>query len=98
MNERGITLILLAEFTSTDKLFIRKSIKLFDDDTIVDRAWDRLEEGEYSVLNNNCEHFCNWCRSGLTGLNNDFQSTITDIYFNRIFSYKNIIENVVENE
>ena len=31
---------------------------------IVWRARSRLGENKYHVLRNNCEHFCNWCRSG----------------------------------
>ena len=32
---------------------------------IVLRARSRLGENSYHVLKNNCEHFCNWCISGL---------------------------------
>jgi Lecithin retinol acyltransferase len=31
---------------------------------IVRRARSRLGENKYHVLENNCEHFCNWCISG----------------------------------
>jgi Lecithin retinol acyltransferase len=33
---------------------------------IVLRALSRLGENKYHVLRNNCEHFCNWCISGLS--------------------------------
>ena len=33
---------------------------------IVLRARSRLGENKYHVLRNNCEHFCNWCMSGLS--------------------------------
>jgi hypothetical protein len=33
---------------------------------IVLRALSRLGENDYHVLRNNCEHFCNWCISGLS--------------------------------
>ncbi len=28
---------------------------------VVERARSRLHENRYDVLNNNCEHFCEWC-------------------------------------
>ena len=31
---------------------------------IVQRARSRLGEQDFHLLNNNCEHFCNWCISG----------------------------------
>jgi Lecithin retinol acyltransferase len=31
---------------------------------IIDRARSRLGERAYRILDNNCEHFCNWCVSG----------------------------------
>lgn len=34
--------------------------KFFGQD-VVKRANTRLKESSYSVFNNNCEHFCNWC-------------------------------------
>jgi hypothetical protein len=32
---------------------------------IVQRARSRLGEDSFDLLTNNCEHFCNWCISGL---------------------------------
>jgi hypothetical protein len=33
---------------------------------IVRRARARLGENDYRLLTNNCEHFCNWCVSGVS--------------------------------
>jgi HRAS-like suppressor 3 len=33
---------------------------------IVRRARSRLGENDYRLLTNNCEHFCNWCVSGIS--------------------------------
>jgi hypothetical protein len=33
---------------------------------IVRRARSRVGEHDYHLLTNNCEHFCNWCVSGLS--------------------------------
>lgn len=32
---------------------------------ITERAQSRLAEDRYSVLSNNCEHFCSWCAHGV---------------------------------
>ena len=32
---------------------------------IVDRAFSRLGNTDYSVFSNNCEHFCTWCVTGV---------------------------------
>jgi len=32
---------------------------------IIERARSRVGEHAYSLLTNNCEHFCNWCVSGV---------------------------------
>jgi hypothetical protein len=33
---------------------------------IVPRARSRLGENDYRLLTNICEHFCNWCHSGVS--------------------------------
>jgi len=33
---------------------------------IIDRARSRVGERKYRLLDNNCEHFCNWCITGLS--------------------------------
>jgi hypothetical protein len=30
------------------------------------RARSRIGENDYRLLTNNCEHFCNWCISGVS--------------------------------
>jgi hypothetical protein len=36
----------------------------FDPTDVVARARSRIGEGCYSILSNNCEHFCEWCVCG----------------------------------
>lgn len=36
----------------------------FDSDEVVQRALSRLNESEYNLIINNCEHFVRWCRNG----------------------------------
>ena len=38
----------------------------YSPDEIVRRARSRLGENDYRLLTNNCEHFCNWCHSGVS--------------------------------
>jgi hypothetical protein len=38
----------------------------YSPEEIVSRARSRLGENDYRLLTNNCEHFCNWCVSGLS--------------------------------
>jgi len=38
----------------------------YSPEEIVRRARSRLGESDYRLLTNNCEHFCNWCVSGVS--------------------------------
>jgi hypothetical protein len=38
----------------------------YSPDDIARRARSRLGEDDYRLLTNNCEHFCNWCLSGVS--------------------------------
>jgi hypothetical protein len=38
----------------------------YSPEEIVRRARSRLGESDYRLLTNNCEHFCNWCLSGVS--------------------------------
>jgi hypothetical protein len=38
----------------------------YSPEDIVRRARSRLGENDYRLLTNNCEHFCNWCLSGVS--------------------------------
>ncbi|MGL6341229.1 MAG: lecithin retinol acyltransferase family protein, partial [Waterburya sp.] len=35
-------------------------------DVVLERAKSRLGEQEYNLLFNNCEHFTNWCKTGIS--------------------------------
>ena len=37
----------------------------FDPAQIIQRARSRIGEDQYGLLENNCEHFCEWCSSGV---------------------------------
>ena len=38
----------------------------FDREDVVLRARARLGENRYHIIRNNCEHFCEWCLSGVS--------------------------------
>jgi hypothetical protein len=38
----------------------------FSPEELVRRARSRLGENDYRLLTNNCEHFCNWCHTGVS--------------------------------
>jgi hypothetical protein len=38
----------------------------FSPEEITRRARSRLGENDYRLLTNNCEHFCNWCSTGVS--------------------------------
>lgn len=66
-NSAKIILTSISEFAKGDS--IEKSCMtqyLYDKDEIVDRAYSKLGSnfGGYDLINNNCEHFANWCASG----------------------------------
>ncbi|MBE9156501.1 lecithin retinol acyltransferase family protein [Nodosilinea sp. LEGE 06152] len=42
---------------------VRQSI-IYTPDTVMERATSRLGERQYDLLQNNCEHFANWCTTG----------------------------------
>jgi hypothetical protein len=39
---------------------------VFSSEEIARRARSRLGENDYRLLTNNCEHFCNWCSTGVS--------------------------------
>jgi hypothetical protein len=55
----------LAQFSQGRPVWVRLvGSHWFDQHEVVRRARLRLGEDRYSVLTNNCEHFCEWCVRG----------------------------------
>ena len=55
----------LAEFARGRAIRVHAQVSpSFDRDAVVARARSRLGESAYSILSNNCEHFCEWCLHG----------------------------------
>ena len=55
----------LSQFAQGHSVWVRVTgSSWFDQHEVVRRARMRLGEDRYSVLTNNCEHFCEWCVRG----------------------------------
>jgi len=48
------------------KLKNRNDFILYSPQETVERARSRLEENEYNLVINNCEHFAFWCKTGIS--------------------------------
>ncbi|MGN5477795.1 lecithin retinol acyltransferase family protein [Cupriavidus basilensis] len=57
----------ISSFTTGHKVSLKlTSQDALSPDQVVARARSRLGEDEYSLLTNNCEHFCEWCVHGVS--------------------------------
>lgn len=63
------------QFSQGQEIAVINSESCFSADEIVERAESRLGENNYDVFENNCEHFVNWCR---TGVANSSQVNLVD--------------------
>jgi hypothetical protein len=78
----------LAQFAQGRPVWVRSvGSHWFDQHEVVRRARLRLGEDRYSVLTNNCEHFCEWCVRG------EHRSYQVD---ERIVDYRGILLKLVE--
>jgi hypothetical protein len=63
---RAVEEVSLAEFARGRPIAVRTDSNLrFEREDVVRRARARLGENRYHILRNNCEHFCEWCLSGV---------------------------------
>lgn len=56
----------ITTFTLGKTVYIRNYPTSFVADVVVRRAESRLGERQYNLLFNNCEHFANWCKIGVS--------------------------------
>uniref|UniRef100_A0A6C0IXI2 LRAT domain-containing protein n=1 Tax=viral metagenome TaxID=1070528 RepID=A0A6C0IXI2_9ZZZZ len=66
------------------------SNKSFEPYTVVARAYSRLGEKSYNILNNNCEHFANYCKVGIS------KSIQSDNIINRLIYLRDGIDNIIK--
>ncbi len=55
-----------AMFAQGNAIYTKLQPKAFIADDVIDRATSRLGEREYDLFFNNCEHFANWCKTGIS--------------------------------
>lgn len=55
-----------ATFAHGQPIYIKKYPVRYIPDTVIQRAESRLGEKQYNLLFNNCEHFANWCTTGVS--------------------------------
>jgi hypothetical protein len=78
----------LSQFSQGCPVWVRAADShRFDQHEVVRRARLRLGEDRYSVLRNNCEHFCEWC---VRGRHRSYQVE------NRIAGYRGILLKFIE--
>ena len=64
---RAVEEISLAKFARGQPIGVRTdSNPRFERADVILRARARLGENRYDILRNNCEHFCEWCLSGVS--------------------------------
>jgi hypothetical protein len=51
-------------FARGNPVYTKQVTTSFVPDIVIDRAESRLEERQYNLLTNNCEHFASWCKTG----------------------------------
>ena len=59
------------EFAQGNEVLIRSyeqsTVEVFDNQTTMGRAEQRIGDEDYSIFGNNCEHFVVWCKTGVSG-------------------------------
>ena len=67
LHRRAVEEVSLAEFARGRPVAVRTDSRTrFDREDVVRRARSRLGENRYHIIRNNCEHFCEWCLSGVS--------------------------------
>lgn len=58
----------IESFSKGNRVYIEPSSNgfCFVPDVVLERAASRLGENRYNLLFNNCEHFVNWCKTGIS--------------------------------
>lgn len=53
-----------AAFAAGLPVYRKRQTVSFIPEVVMQRAESRLDEEQYNLLSNNCEHFANWCKTG----------------------------------
>jgi len=60
-----VEIVCYVDFAAQGPVSVRHQPARFSADAIIERAQSRLGENNYDLFENNCEHFVNWCRTGI---------------------------------
>ena len=93
MKNAEIQKVTLEEFANGATIKKVRSLLFFPDEDVIKRAISKIGSKNYHLTQNNCEHFANWCRSGIKF---SFQSDILKILPDRTGATITIL-NVVKN-
>lgn len=84
---KGIIEVPLHEFAKdvisagflSKKIYIKKhNTRIYSNDESISRARSRIGEAGWNLLNNNCEHFVEWCINGKFSPDEDTRHTVND--------------------
>jgi hypothetical protein len=66
LSKKPVSITTLERFDNGFGFWVEEPIqRSFTAEESVERAFSRLGENEYNIIFNNCEHFVNWCVSGM---------------------------------
>ncbi len=65
VGEATITRTSREAFAQGGAIYVKSPDTTFIADVVIDRAESRLGEQQYDLFFNNCEHFADWCKTGL---------------------------------
>lgn len=63
--EATISRTSIESFAAGNPIFVKHQPKAYIPDIVMQRAESRLGEQQYNLVSNNCEHFANWCKTGV---------------------------------
>ena len=64
MHDNKVEIVDYETLAAKGEVFVVEEAASFSPDEIIERALSRIGEKNYSLRDNNCEHFVNWCRTG----------------------------------
>ncbi|NJL41469.1 MAG: hypothetical protein HC840_18490 [Leptolyngbyaceae cyanobacterium RM2_2_4] len=65
VGEATISRTSIESFAAGNPIFVKHQPASYISDIVMQRAESRLGEQQYNLVSNNCEHFANWCKTGL---------------------------------
>jgi len=67
LNKGKIEITSYEKFSQKKHTYVRNCwLRTYNEDESIERAYSRLDEDEYNIIFNNCEHFVTWCIQGIS--------------------------------